>query len=126
MRTSRYLLSTLKENPVEAVVDSHRLMLRAGLIRQVASGIYNWLPTGLRVLHKVEAIVREEMNKKGAIEISMPVVQPADLWRESGRYVKYGPELCRLKDRKENEFVLGPTHEEDPRRGDHRLMPQRD
>ncbi len=112
MRTSRYLLSTLKENPVEAVVDSHRLMLRAGLIRQVASGIYNWLPTGLRVLHKVEAIVREEMNKKGAIEISMPVVQPADLWRESGRYVKYGPELCRLKDRKENEFVLGPTHEE--------------
>lgn len=112
MRTSRYLLSTLKENPVEAVVDSHRLMLRAGLIRQVASGIYNWLPTGLRVLHKVEAIVREEMNKKGAIEIAMPVVQPADLWRESGRYVKYGPELCRLKDRKENEFVLGPTHEE--------------
>ena len=77
-----------------------------------ASGIYNWLPTGLRVLHKVEAIVREEMNKKGAIEIAMPVVQPADLWRESGRYVKYGPELCRLKDRKENEFVLGPTHEE--------------
>ncbi len=112
MRTSRYLLSTLKENPVEAVVDSHRLMLRAGLIRQVASGIYNWLPTGLRVLHKVEAIVREEMNKKGAIEIAMPVVQPAELWRESGRYVKYGPELCRLKDRKENEFVLGPTHEE--------------
>lgn len=112
MRTSRYLLSTLKENPVEAVVDSHRLMLRAGLIRQVASGIYNWLPTGLRVLHKVEAIIREEMNKKGAIEVSMPVVQPADLWRESGRYVKYGPELCRLNDRKQNEFVLGPTHEE--------------
>lgn len=112
MRTSRYLLATLKENPVEAVVDSHRLMLRAGLIRQVASGIYNWLPTGLRVLHKVETIVREEMAKKGAIELSMPVVQPADLWRESGRYVKYGPELCRLKDRKDNEFVLGPTHEE--------------
>ncbi len=112
MRTSRYLLATLKENPVEAVVDSHRLMLRAGLIRQVASGIYNWLPTGLRVLSKVEAIIREEMNKKGAIEIAMPVVQPADLWRESGRYVKYGPELCRLKDRKQNEFVLGPTHEE--------------
>ena len=112
MRTSHYLLATLKENPVEAVVDSHRLMLRAGLIRQVASGIYNWLPTGMRVLHKVEAIVREEMNKKGAIELSMPVVQPADLWRESGRYVKYGPELCRLNDRKQNEFVLGPTHEE--------------
>lgn len=112
MRTSRYLLATLKENPVEAVVDSHRLMLRAGLIRQVASGIYNWLPTGMRVLQKVETIIREEMNKKGAIELSMPVVQPADLWRESGRYVKYGPELCRLKDRKQNEFVLGPTHEE--------------
>ena len=87
-------------------------MLRAGLIRQVASGIYTWLPTGLRVLEKVERIVREEMNKKGAIEISMPVVQPAELWKESGRYVKYGPELCRLKDRKQNEFVLGPTHEE--------------
>lgn len=112
MRTSRYLLATLKENPVEAVVDSHRLMLRAGLIRQVASGIYNWLPTGVRVLEKVERIIREEMNKKGAIEVSMPVVQPADLWRESGRYVKYGPELCRLRDRKDNEFVLGPTHEE--------------
>ena len=79
MRTSQYLLSTLKENPAEAAVESHRLMLRAGLIRQVASGIYNWLPTGLRVLHKVEAIVREEMNKKGAIEISMPVVIPAEL-----------------------------------------------
>ncbi len=112
MRTSRYLLATLKENPVEAAVDSHRLMLRAGLIRQVASGIYTWLPTGIRVLHKVETIIREEMAKKGAIEVSMPVVQPADLWRESGRYVKYGPELCRLKDRKDNEFVLGPTHEE--------------
>lgn len=112
MRTSKYLLSTLKENPVEAAIDSHRLMLRAGLIRQIASGIYTWLPTGLRVLQKVSAIVREEMNKKGAIELSMPVVQPADLWRESGRYVKYGPELCRLKDRKQNEFVLGPTHEE--------------
>ena len=112
MRTSKYLLSTLKENPAEAAVVSHRLMLRAGLIRQIASGIYTWLPTGLRVLHKVEAVIREEMNKTGAIELSMPVVQPADLWRESGRYEKYGPELCRLKDRKHNEFVLGPTHEE--------------
>lgn len=112
MRTSKYLLSTLKENPAEAAVDSHRLMLRAGLIRQIASGIYVWLPVGLRVLHKVEAIIREEMNAKGAIELSMPVVQPADLWRESGRYEKYGPELCRFKDRKHNEFVLGPTHEE--------------
>ena len=96
MRTSKYLLSTLKENPAEAAVVSHRLMLRAGLIRQIASGIYTWLPTGLRVLHKVEAVIREEMNKTGAIELSMPVVQPADLWRESGRYEKYGPELCRL------------------------------
>lgn len=112
MRTSKYLLSTLKENPAEAAVESHRLMLRAGLIRQVASGIYTWLPTGLRVLHKVEQIIREEMNKKGAIEVCMPVVQPSELWRESGRYEKYGPELCRFKDRKENEFVLGPTHEE--------------
>ncbi|SPT68237.1 Proline--tRNA ligase [Anaerobiospirillum thomasii] len=112
MRTTKYLLSTLKENPAEAAVDSHRLMLRAGLIRQVASGIYTWLPTGLRVLHKVEQIIREEMNKKGAIEVSMPVVQPSELWRESGRYEKYGPELCRLNDRKKNEFVLGPTHEE--------------
>ena len=112
MRTSRYLLSTLKENPTEAAVISHRLMLRAGLIRQIASGIYTWLPTGLRVLHKVERIVREEMNRAGAIEVSMPVVQPSELWKESGRYDKYGPELCRLKDRKQNEFVLGPTHEE--------------
>ena len=112
MRTSKYLLSTLKENPAEAAVESHRLMLRAGLIRQVASGIYTWLPTGLRVLHKVEEIIRQEMNKKDAIEVCMPVVQPSELWRESGRYEKYGPELCRFKDRKENEFVLGPTHEE--------------
>ena len=106
MRTSNYLLSTLKENPVDAAVVSHRLMLRAGLIRQIASGIYAILPTGFRVLQKVEQIVREELNKKGAIELNMPVVQPADLWRESGRYEKYGPELCRLKDRKDNEYVL--------------------
>ncbi len=112
MRTSKYLLSTLKENPVEAAVVSHRLMLRAGLIRQIASGIYVWLPTGMRVLQKVEKIIREELNRAGAIELFMPFVQPADLWKESGRYEKYGPELCRLKDRKKNEFVLGPTHEE--------------
>ena len=112
MRTSKYLLSTLKENPVEAAVVSHRLMLRAGLIRQIASGIYVWLPTGLRVLQKVEKIIREELNATGALEVNMPVVQPAELWKESGRYEKYGPELCRLKDRKKNEFVLGPTHEE--------------
>lgn len=112
MRTSKYLLSTLKENPVEAAIVSHRLMLRAGLIRQIASGIYAILPTGFRVLQKIEQIIREELNKKGAIELNMPVVQPAELWKESGRYDKYGPELCRLRDRKKNEFVLGPTHEE--------------
>ena len=112
MRTSKYLISTLKENPVEASVDSHRLMLRAGMIRQVASGVYTWLPTGMRVLSKVMNIVREEMDSTGALEIAMPMVQPADLWKESGRYEKYGPELCRFKDRKQNEFTLGPTHEE--------------
>ncbi|MCR5537315.1 MAG: proline--tRNA ligase [Succinivibrio sp.] len=112
MRTSQYLLATVKENPVEAAVDSHRLMIRAGLIRQVASGIYEWLPTGMKVLAKAIQIVREEMNGIGALEIAMPLVQPASLWQESGRYTKYGPELCRFKDRKENEFALGPTHEE--------------
>ncbi|WP_024872760.1 proline--tRNA ligase [Tolumonas lignilytica] len=112
MRTSQYLLSTLKETPNDAEVISHQLMLRAGMIRKLASGLYTWLPTGLRVLHKVENIVREEMNKAGAIEISMPVVQPAELWQESGRWEQYGPELCRLTDRHERPFVLGPTHEE--------------
>ena len=112
MRTSQYLLSTLKEDPKEAAVESHRLMLRAGMIRQIASGVYTWLPTGMRVLSKVNKIVREEMDKTGALEIAMPMVQPAELWKESGRYVKYGPELCRFTDRKQNEFALGPTHEE--------------
>ena len=109
MRTSQYLLSTLKEDPKEAAVESHRLMLRAGMIRQIASGVYTWLPTGMRVLSKVNKIVREEMDKTGALEIAMPMVQPAELWKESGRYVKYGPELSRFKDRKQNEFALGPT-----------------
>ena len=112
MRTSQYLLSTLKETPSDAEVISHQLMLRAGMIRKLASGLYNWLPTGLRVLHKVENIVREEMNNAGAIEVSMPVVQPAELWEESGRWEQYGPELCRLTDRHHRPFVLGPTHEE--------------
>lgn len=112
MRTSQYLISSLKEVPKEAAVESHRLMLRAGMIRQIASGVYTWLPTGMRVLSKVKKIVREEMDKTGALEIAMPMVQPAELWKESGRYTKYGPELCRFKDRKENEFALGPTHEE--------------
>ncbi|WJV53081.1 proline--tRNA ligase [Prodigiosinella aquatilis] len=112
MRTSQYLLSTLKETPADAEVISHQLMLRAGMIRKLASGLYTWLPTGLRVLKKVENIVREEMDNAGAIEISMPVVQPADLWQESGRWEQYGPELLRFVDRGDRPFVLGPTHEE--------------
>ncbi|MFH8133503.1 proline--tRNA ligase [Pantoea osteomyelitidis] len=112
MRTTQYLLSTQKETPSDAEVISHQLMLRAGMIRKLASGLYTWLPTGVRVLKKVENIVREEMNNAGAIEISMPVVQPADLWQESGRWEQYGPELLRISDRNERPFVLGPTHEE--------------
>lgn len=112
MRTSKYLLSTLKETPADAEVISHKLMLRAGMIRKLASGLYDWLPTGVRVLRKVENIVREEMENAGAIEVSLPVVQPADLWQESGRWEQYGPELLRFVDRGERPFVLGPTHEE--------------
>ncbi|WP_445945346.1 proline--tRNA ligase [Shewanella sp.] len=112
MRVSKYLLSTLKETPANAEVISHQLMLRAGMIRRNASGLYSWLPSGLRVLRKVEAIVREEMNKAGAIEILMPLVQPADLWVETGRWEKFGPELLRFQDRHNRDFVLGPTHEE--------------
>ena len=99
MRTSQYLLSTQKENPAHAEVISHQLMLRAGLVRNVASGLYTWLPTGLKVLRKVENIVREEMQKAGSLETLMPMVQPADLWEESGRWEDYGPELLRLNDR---------------------------
>ncbi|MEY8213785.1 MAG: proline--tRNA ligase [Colwellia sp.] len=112
MRTSQYLLSTLKETPANAEVISHQLMLRAGLVRNLASGLYTWLPTGLRVLKKVENIVREEMQRAGVNEIAMPMVQPADLWEESGRLNDYGPELLRLNDRHKRPFVLGPTHEE--------------
>ena len=112
MRTSRYLLSTLKEAPSEAELASHRLMLRAGFIRRLASGIYTWMPIGLRVVRKIEAIVREEMNRAGAVELSMPVVQPAELWQESGRFQAYGPELLRFQDRHERDFVLQPTSEE--------------
>jgi prolyl-tRNA synthetase len=112
MRTSQYLLSTLKETPASAEVISHQLMLRAGLVRNVASGLYTWLPTGLKVLRKVENIVREEMERAGALEVLMPMVQPADLWEESGRWEDYGPELLRLNDRHNRAFVLGPTHEE--------------
>lgn len=112
MRTSQFLLSTLKENPSDAVVISHQLMLRAGMIRKLASGLYTWLPMGLRVLRKVETVVREEMNAAGALEVLMPAIQPAELWQESGRWVQYGPELLRVKDRHDREFCVGPTHEE--------------
>ncbi|MDM8546337.1 proline--tRNA ligase [Candidatus Venteria ishoeyi] len=113
MRTSQLLLATLKEVPADAEVISHQLMLRAGLIRKLeAGGLYTWLPLGLRVLRKIENIIREEMNQAGAQELLMPVVQPADLWEDSGRWAQYGPELLRFKDRHQREFCLGPTHEE--------------
>ncbi|CUX95957.1 Proline--tRNA ligase [Candidatus Mikella endobia] len=112
MHTSKYLLSTLKEISTDVEVISHQLMLRAGMIRQLASGIYSWLPTGLQVLRKVEKIVREEMNNAGAIEIFMPIVQPADLWHKSNRWVQYGSELLKFIDRGARSFVFGPTHEE--------------
>jgi len=112
MKTSKFFISTQKEVPAEAEVISHRLMLRAGIIRRVAAGIYTWLPLGMRVLRKVEEIVRREMNRAGAVELVMPVVQPAELWQESGRWQAYGPELLRLKDRHERDFVMQPTSEE--------------
>lgn len=112
MRTSKYLLATTKETPSDAVVISHQLMLKAGLIRKLASGLYTWLPTGLRVLNKVSRIIQQEMDNAGALEVSMPVVQPAELWHESGRWDQMGSELQRLKDRHERDFCLGPTHEE--------------
>src|SRR6266436_2501536 len=112
MRASRYFLATLKEAPADAELVSHKLMVRAGLIRRLAGGIYTWMPLGLRVLRKVERIVREEMNRAGALELLMPTVQPAELWQESGRWSKYGPELLRFKDRHDREFCYGPTHEE--------------
>ncbi|MEH6444256.1 MAG: proline--tRNA ligase [Oceanospirillaceae bacterium] len=112
MRASNFLISTLKETPSDAEVISHQLMLRAGMIRRSASGLYSWLPLGLKVVRKVEKIVREEMDKAGALEVLMPSVQPAEIWKESGRWVEYGPELLRINDRHGNEFCLGPTHEE--------------
>ena len=112
MRTSQYLLATVKETPADAEVISHQLMLRAGMTRRLAAGLYTWLPLGLRVLRKVEAIVREEMDRAGAQELLMPAVQPAELWIESGRWEQYGPELLRLRDRHMREFCFGPTHEE--------------
>lgn len=112
MRVSRFPISTLRETPADAEIISHQLMLRAGLIRRLASGLYTWMPYGLRILRKVEAIVREEMNNAGAIEVLMPSVQPAELWQESGRWEKYGAELLRIKDRHQRDFCYGPTHEE--------------
>ena len=112
MRLSNFPLSTLKETPADAEIISHQLMLRAGMLRKQAAGIYSWLPLGLRVLRKVEAIVREEMERAGALELLMPAVQPAELWQESGRWEQYGPELLRFHDRHQREFCLGPTHEE--------------
>ena len=112
MRISRFPLHTVKETPADAEVISHQLMLRAGLIRKLAAGVYSWLPLGLRVLRRVEAVVREEMNRAGALELLMPAVQPAELWQESGRWQQYGPELLRIKDRHDRDFCFGPTHEE--------------
>ena len=112
MRASQFFVSTLKEAPADAEVVSHQLMLRAGFIKRLSAGIYTYMPMGLRVIRKIEAIVREEMNRAGAIELLMPVVQPAELWQESGRFQKYGPELMRVKDRHERDFVIQPTSEE--------------
>ena len=112
MRSSRFLLATLKETPADAEIVSHQLMLRAGMVRRVAAGVYDWLPLGLRVLRKIETIVREEMNASGAQEVLLPAVQPAELWQESGRWDDYGPELLRLTDRHQRDYCFGPTHEE--------------
>src|ERR1700749_2817004 len=112
MRLSQYFLPLLRENPTEAQIVSHRLMLRAGMIRQSSAGIYSWLPLGLRVLKKVERIVREEQDRAGPLEILMPTVQPAELWRESGRYDDYGKEMLRIRDRHDREMLYGPTNEE--------------
>jgi len=112
MKVSRFPLATVKETPADAEIISHQLMMRAGMIRKIAAGLYSWQPLGLRILRKAEAIVREEMNRAGALELLMPAVQPAELWQESGRWEQYGPELLRLRDRHNREFCIGPTHEE--------------
>ncbi|RTK95943.1 MAG: proline--tRNA ligase, partial [Neisseriaceae bacterium] len=112
MRTSQFYLSTLKEAPNEAELPSHKLMLRAGLIKRLGSGLYTWMPLGLRILRKVEAVVREEMNKAGALELLMPAVQPAELWKETGRWEVFGPQMLKIKDRHDRDFCFGPTHEE--------------
>ena len=112
MRLSRYFLPLLRDDPKEAEIVSHRLMLRAGLIRQSSAGIYSWLPLGFRVLQKIEQIVREEQDRAGALELLMPTIQPAEIWKESGRYEVYGKEMLRIKDRHEREMLYGPTNEE--------------
>src|SRR6201999_1379208 len=112
MRLSRYFLPVMKESPADAQIVSHKLMLRAGLVRQTAAGIYAWLPIGHRVLRNIEQIVREEQDRAGAIELLMPTLQSADLWRESGRYDAYGPEMLRIKDRHDREMLYGPTNED--------------
>ncbi|MCU0942233.1 MAG: proline--tRNA ligase, partial [Hydrogenophaga sp.] len=112
MKASQFLITTLKEAPADAEVASHRLMTRAGMVRKLGAGIYNYMPMGLRVIRKIEAIVREEMNRAGAIEMTMPVVQPAEYWQETGRFEKMGPELLRIKDRHDRDFVVQPTSEE--------------
>src|ERR1700675_2656955 len=112
MRLSRYFLPLLRDDPKEAEIVSHRLMLRAGLVRQSSAGIYSWLPLGLRVLSKIERIVREEQDRAGALELLMPTIQPAEIWRESGRYDVYGKEMLRIADRHEREMLYGPTNEE--------------
>src|ERR1051325_5153475 len=112
MRMSQYFLPTMKENPSEAQIVSHRLMLRAGLIRQTSAGIYAWLPLGYRVLKRIEQIVREEQDAAGAQEVLMPTIQPAELWKESGRYEAYGKEMLRIRDRHDREMLYGPTNEE--------------
>ena len=112
MRTSQFFISTLKEAPSEAELVSHKLMLRAGLIRNVGSGLYTWMPLGLRVLRKVESIVRDEMDRAGAVELLMPAIQPAELWQESGRWELFGPQMLKIRDRHERDFCFGPTHEE--------------
>ena len=112
MKASQFFISTLKEAPADAEVASHQLMMRAGMIKKLGAGIYTYMPMGLRVIRKVEAIVREEMNRAGAIEMAMPVIQPAELWQESGRFEKMGPELLRIQDRHGRDFVVQPTSEE--------------
>src|SRR5574343_2068126 len=112
MKASPFLISTLKEAPADAEVASHKLMTRAGMIKKLGAGIYNYMPMGLRVIRKVEAIVREEMDRAGAVEMTMPVVQPAELWQETGRFEKMGPEMLRIKDRHDRDFVVQPTSEE--------------